>query len=195
MIRINLLPHREGRRKARQSQFVALAVAALVLGGVIVFLVHEAIDAKISYQMRRNEYLKQQTLILDKQITELKDLREQISDLLARKSVVDGLQMTRSNAVHLLDQMLRILPDGVYLKSIKQTGDKINMVGYAQSNARVSTLMRSIEDSPWLEQPVLVEIHGTGSGLARTNEFTLNFNLSGQTPVTPATAPGKKGAP
>jgi type IV pilus assembly protein PilN len=98
--------------------------------------------------------------------------------VLARKNVVEGLQSTRSDVVHLLDQMLRILPDGVYLKTLKQTGTRINLVGYAQSNARISTLMRAVEDSPWLDSPALVEIHATGAGAGRVNEFTLNFNLT-----------------
>jgi type IV pilus assembly protein PilN len=98
--------------------------------------------------------------------------------LLARKNVVEGLQSTRSDVVHLLDQMLRILPDGVYLKTLKQTGNKISLVGFAQSNARVSTLMRAIEDSPWLDTPTLIEIHATGTDAGRINQFTLNFNLT-----------------
>ncbi|MBI3901696.1 MAG: PilN domain-containing protein [Nitrosomonadales bacterium] len=180
MTRINLLPHRAEKRKARQIQLIAFCVISLVLGALVVGFVHAAISSKISYQERRNEYLKRETAILDKQISEIKKLREQTDALLARKTVVENLQSTRSNAVHLLDQMLRILPDGVYLKSIKQVGDRINLVGYAQSNARVSTLMRAVEDSPWLEQPSLVEIHGTGTSSNRISEFTLNFNLTKQ---------------
>jgi len=104
--------------------------------------------------------------------------------LLARKNVVENLQSTRSDVVHLFDQMLRILPEGVHLKSIRQAGLRISLIGYAQSNARVSTLMRSIEDSPWLDSPTLVEIHATNVGGARMNEFSLNFNLTRQEPAT-----------
>lgn len=186
MIRVNLLPHRAERRKARKIQFIAFSAISLVLGVVLVGLVHAAISSQISYQERRNQYLKDETLKLDKQIEEIKKLREQTEALLARKTVVENLQTTRSDVVHLLDQMLRILPDGVYLKSIRQTGNKINLVGYAQSNARVSTLMRAIEDSAWLELPSLVEIHGSGTGATRMSEFTLNFNLKKQLPATPA---------
>ena len=148
MIRVNLLPHRAEKRKARQLQFIILSVISLVLGAVIVGLVHAAISTEIAYQERRNSYLKQEISLLDKQIQEIRKLREQTQALLARKTVVENLQSTRSDVVHLLDQMLRILPDGVYLKSLKQTGYKISLTGYAQSSARVSTLMRSIEDSP-----------------------------------------------
>ena len=178
MIRINLLPHRAEKRRARQVQFIALSVISLVLAALLVGFVQVAISTQISYQERRNAYLKQETVVLDKQIEEIKKLREQTQVLLARKNVVEGLQSTRSDVVHLLDQMLRILPDGVYLKTLKQTGTRINLVGYAQSNARISTLMRAVEDSPWLDSPALVEIHATGAGAGRINEFTLNFNLT-----------------
>ncbi len=186
MIRINLLPHRAEKRRARQIQFIALSVISLVLAALLVGFVQVAISTQISYQERRNAYLKQETAVLDKQIEEIKKLREQTQALLARKNVVEGLQSTRSDVVHLLDQMLRILPDGVYLKTLKQTGNKIALVGYAQSNARVSTLMRAVEDSPWLDTPSLIEIHASGAGVTRVSEFTLNFNLTKpQNPVSP----------
>ena len=196
MIRINLLPHRAEKRRARQVQFAALSVIALALGALVVGLVHAAISSQISYQERRNDYLKQETAILDKQIAEIKKLQEQTQSLLARKDAVEKLQSDRSDVVHLLDQMLRILPDGVYLKSLKQTGNKINMVGYAQSNARISTLMRAIEDSPWLDSPALVEIHASTTGGSRVSEFTLTFNLTKQSAAEMAAvkAAGTKGS-
>ena len=178
MMRINLLPHRAEKRRAKQIQFIALGVITVILAGILVGAVQVAIDAKIAYQERRNAYLKQETAVLDKQIEEIKKLREQTQALLARKNVVEGLQSTRSDTVHLLDQMLRILPDGVYIKTLKQSGDKINMVGYAQSNSRISTLMRAVEDSPWLEAPSLVEIHAVTTAGSRVGEFTLNFALT-----------------
>ena len=188
MIRVNLLPHRAEKRKARQIQLIAFGVISLVLGIAIVGFVHVAISNQISYQERRNQYLKDETVKLDKQIEEIKKLREETDALLSRKTVVENLQTTRSDVVHLLDQMLRILPDGIYLKSLKQVGNKINLAGSAQSNARVSTLMRAIEDSPWLESPTLVEIHASGTAGARENDFTLNFNLKKQAPAAPAPA-------
>ncbi|HLP98071.1 MAG TPA: PilN domain-containing protein [Sideroxyarcus sp.] len=197
MIRVNLLPHRAEKRKARQLQFIVLSAISLVLGAVLVGFVHVAISTQISYQERRNAYLKQEIAVLDKQIEEIKKLREQTQSLLARKTVVENLQSTRSDVVHLLDQMLRILPDGVYLKSVKQTGYKISMVGYAQSSARVSTLMRSIEDSPWLDSPLLIEVHAASVGGTRLSEFSLNFNLTKQAapelaaPVAPTKPAGK----
>ncbi len=191
MIRINLLPHREEKRKARRTQFIAFSVISLIAGALVVGFVHAAISTQISYQERRNEYLIQQTQILDKQISEIKKLREQTDALLDRKNVVENLQTTRSDVVHLMDQMLRILPDGVYLKSLKQTGSAVNLVGIAQSNARVSTLMRAIDDSPWLTSPTLVEIHSINVKGEITNQFTLNFNLTKQTQSAGATS--KKG--
>src|SRR5512146_2356648 len=164
MIRINLLPHRAEKRRARQIQFGAFSLISVVLGALLVGFVHVAIGTQIDYQERRNEYLRQETAVLDKQIAEIKKLREQTQSLLARKTVVENLQSTRYDVVHLFDQMLRILPDGVYLKTLKQVGNKISIVGYAQSNARVSTLMRSIEDSPWLDSPVLIQVQATKVG-------------------------------
>jgi type IV pilus assembly protein PilN len=190
MIRINLLPHRAEKRRARQIQFFSLCVISVLLAGLVVGMVHAAISARIDYQQSRNEYLKAETAKLDKQIAEIKKLRQQTKALLARKEVVENLQSTRSDVVHLLDQMLRILPDGVYLASLKQQGNKIHLVGYAQSNARISTLMRSIEDSPWLDSPSLVEIHATTANGTRVSQFTLNFNLTKQ---NGAAASGKKG--
>jgi len=195
MIRVNLLPHRAEKRRSRQIQLIAFSGISLLLGIVMVGFVHVAIGNQISYQEKRNQYLKDQTAVLDKQIEEIRKLREETDALMARKTVVENLQTTRSDVVHLLDQMLRILPNGVYLKSLKQSGNKINLTGSAQSNARVSTLMRAIEDSPWLESPSLVEIHASGAGGGRENDFTLNFNLKKQAPASPApaSAGGAKG--
>ncbi len=118
-----------------------------------------------------------QIAILDKQIDEIKKIRAQTQALLARKQVVETLQDNRSDVVHLLDQLVRLLPDGVYLQSIKQTNQTINLKGYAQSNARVSTLMRKLESSPWLGLPSLIEIKASNVNNARLNAFSLNVTL------------------
>lgn len=178
MIRINLLPHRAEKRKARHIQFVALSVISLVLGAIIVVVVQMAISSQIEYQERRNQFLRNEMTILDQQIEEINKLKAETQALLARKAVVEGLQSTRSDAVHLLDQMLRILPDGVYLKSLKQTDRDIDLTGYAQSSARVSTLMRAVEDSPWLDSPILIQIQAASVGGKRLNEFSLKFKLT-----------------
>ena len=157
-VRINLLPHREQKRQARQRQFVSLAALVAILGLGIVGLVHFVLATQIESQNNRNALLKTEIVKLDEQIKEIDKLRDQIAQVLSRKQVVETLQSNRNEAVHLLDQLVRQLPDGIYLRSIKQVGTKVTLVGYAQSNARVSTLMRNVEASPWLGQPELVEI-------------------------------------
>lgn len=194
MIRINLLPHRAEKRRARQIQFAALGAISVILGALLVGFVHVTISGRISLQERRNEYLKQETAKLDKQIAEIKKLREETASLLERKNVVENLQSTRSDVVHLLDQMLHILPDGVYLKTLRQTGNKINISGYAQTNARISTLMRAVENSDWLDSPSLGEIHASSANGTRVSEFTLTFNLAKtKNAATPAKPAGAKG--
>ncbi|MEP7207496.1 MAG: PilN domain-containing protein [Casimicrobiaceae bacterium] len=186
-IRINLLPHREQKRAARQRQFVGLAVSLALLGLAVVGLVHFVMAARIEDQESRNRLLKVEIAKLDEQIKEIDKLREQTQALLARKQVVETLQANRTEAVHLLDQIVRQLPDGIYLKSLRQQGPKVTVVGYAQSNARVSTLMRNIEASPWLQQPELVEIKAVASPTtkdARISEFTLNFQIKRAAPRT-----------
>ncbi len=186
MIRINLLPHREEKRAARQRQFVGLAVTLAILGVCVVGLVHFVMAARIEDQESRNRLLKTEIAKLDDQIKEIDKLREQTQALLARKQVVETLQTNRTEAVHLLDQMVRQLPEGIYLRSLKQNGTKVTLIGYAQSNARVSTLMRNIESSPWLQQPELVEIKAVNSPNVkegRINEFTLNFQMKRAQPA------------
>ena len=178
MIPINLLPHRAARRKAQQQQFFILAGMTLGLAAAIVMAVHTFFASRIETQVERNKYLESEIVMLDKQIDEIRKLKEQTQALLARKRVVESLQTNRTETVRLLDQLVRQLPDGVYLKSIKQTGLRVNVIGYATSNARVSTLMRNFEASPWLESPSLIEIKATTVDNAPLNEFNLNVNIS-----------------
>ena len=178
MIPINLLPHRAARRKAQQQQFYVLAGLTLALAGAIVVAVHIFFAGRIENQVERNKYLESEIVQLDKQIDEIRKLKEQTQALLARKRVVESLQTNRTETVRLLDQLVRQLPDGIYLKSIKQTGQRVNVVGYATSNARVSTLMRNFEASPWLESPSLIEIKAVTIENASLNEFNLNVNIS-----------------
>lgn len=182
LIRINLLPHRELKRVARQRQFVFLAASISVLAMLIVVLVHGIIGGKIDGQGARNTYLEGEISKLDKQIDEIQKLKEQIQAMLSRKKVVETLQSNRSQSVYLLDQMVRLLPDGLYLKSFKQTGNTVNIQGYAQSNARVATFIRNLDASPWLESPELIETKATTVDKIRLNEFSLNVKL---TPLQP----------
>jgi type IV pilus assembly protein PilN len=155
------------------------------------------IAARIDNQGSRNKLLQDEIVKLDEQIKEIDKLREQTQALLARKQIVETLQANRTEAVHLLDQLVRQLPDGLYLKSVKQAGGRVTLVGYAQSNARVSTLMRNIESSPWLTAPELVEIKSVPLEKQKVNEFILNLQVKREAPASgaPGRAPGAPGAP
>ena len=177
MIRINLLPHREEKRKARRQQFYSLLGMVTVLGALIVFLVYTVISGYISKQESKNEFLKQKIAVLDKEIEQIKRLKEQTQALLARKQVIESLQRDRAEAVRLLSELVKQMPEGVYIRSLRQEGVKISLGGYAQSNARVSTLMRNIEASPWLENPRLIEIKAVQVDKRRLNEFNLEAAL------------------
>ena len=177
MIRINLLPHREEKRKARRQQFYSLLGMVTVLGALIVFLVYTVISGYVSTQESKNEFLKQKIAVLDKEIEQIKRLKEQTQALLARKQVIESLQRDRAEAVRLLSELVKQMPEGVYIRSLRQEGVKISLGGYAQSNARVSTLMRNIEASPWLENPRLIEIKAVQVDKRRLNEFNLEAAL------------------
>ena len=175
--RINLLPHREERRKASRQHFYVLAGGTAVLGALIVFAMHGFYATKIEKQAERNRFLKSEIAKLDKEIAEITKLKSEIQALLARKQIIETLQADRAQTVHLLDELVRQMPEGVYLRSVRQKGLAVNVVGYAQSNARVSTLMRNIESSPWLASPGLVEIKATVVAKRRISEFNLNFQV------------------
>jgi len=200
MIRVNLLPHREEKRKRRQQQFGVLAGMAAVLGLLVAAGVWLFLDTQVSQQQANVNYMKGEISKLDKQIEEIRKIREETASLLAKKQVVEGLQSNRSEPVQLLDQLLRQLPEGVYLKQVKQSGPKVNLVGYAQSNARVSTLMRNLGASPYLENPELVEIKAVpapGNPSNRVNEFNMNISIkrAQAEDSTRAGAPGKAATP
>ena len=199
MIRINLLPHREEKRKRREQQFAVLAGVSAVFGLVVAGVIWLYLNTQVEQQQKNVAYMKVEIAKLDKQIEEIRKIREETAALLAKKRVVEGLQANRSEPVQLLDQLLRQLPEGVYLKQITQKGTKVNIVGYAQSNARVSTLMRNLGASPYLENPELVEIRAVPapdkSG-SRVNEFTMNIFIKRARPegAAAAGAPGKGAA-
>ena len=192
MIRINLLPHREIKRKQQQKQFFITLGIVAGLGVAIWFSTHEILDDQLENQKGRNAYLESEIATLDKQIEEIKKLKEQIAALLQRKKVVESLQANRAETVYLLDQLVRQLPDGVYLKGLQQKANKITVNGYAQSNARVSTFMRNLESSPYLEKPSLIEIHSITDKGSRLSEFSLNVLLA-RTKEELAAKPGAAG--
>jgi type IV pilus assembly protein PilN len=186
--RINLLPHREERRKRARTHFAVLSAMTAALGLAIVGAGWLFYSGRISNQEDRNRFLKTEIAKLDKEIDEIREVKDKIQALLARKQVIETLQTDRVQTVYLLDELVRQMPEGVFLKSVKQRGPNIELVGYAQSNARVSTLMRNVESSPWLTNPNLVEIKAVNLGKMRISEFNMRLALK-----RPA-APDAKGA-
>ena len=196
-VRINLLPHREERRKRARTHFAVLGGMTAALGIAIVAAVWVVNDRRIVAQEDRNKFMKSEIEKLDKEIAEIKDVKDKIAALLARKQVIETLQTDRVQTVYLLDELVRQMPEGVFLKSVRQKGQGISLVGYAQSNARVSTLMRNIESSPWLGSPQLVEIKATTLGKMRISEFNMNLTMKRPTveAKAPAAAPAGAAAP
>jgi type IV pilus assembly protein PilN len=195
MIRINLLPHREIRRKRQQQHFFIMLGVVAAVGAAIWFgISYGYLAGQLNDQQARNNYLQDEINKLDKQIAEINKLKEQTAALLERKRVVEELQANRSEVVHLLDQLVRQLPEGVYLRAVKQTGNRVTINGLTQSQARVSTLMRNLESSPHLEGPGLVEVKAAQAAGARTNEFTLTINVTRPKADAGAAKPGVKPA-
>jgi type IV pilus assembly protein PilN len=182
-VRINLLPHRAERRKRSRQHFMFMAGVSAAIGIGIVALVHVYYAGRIATQGERNEFLKRENAKLDKEIDEIKRLKDEITQLIARKTAIEMLQNDRAQTVHLLEELVRQMPEGVYLKSVTQKGLGVNLQGYSQSNARVSTLMRNIEGSPWLASPELVEIQAATVEKKRVSAFALNLQLKRAAPV------------
>lgn len=175
MPRINLLPWREAERKRRRQEFIFGAVGAVLVAGLLTLVVNWQFDSAISQQNERNQVLRNEIAALDKQITEILGLEQQKQRLLARMEVIEQLQRSRPEVVHLFDQLVRTLPDGVYLTSVKQTDKKIQLNGIAQSSTRVSSYMRNIDASEWLADPALEVVETKGA--ANTGaQFTLYAN-------------------
>ena len=155
MARINLLPWREERRKLRQKEFLTMVLFSAIAAVAVAFVISSWYGAQISGQTERNDFLREQIRQVDKQIDEIKSLDEKNAKLLARKDVIEQLQANRSKMVHLFDSLVRTIPDGVVLTSVKQEGDKLTLQGRAQSNGRVSIYMRNLEGSGWMTRPEL----------------------------------------
>jgi type IV pilus assembly protein PilN len=190
--RINLLPHREERRKRSRQHFYVLAGGVGIIGALVVAAMHGFYASRIETQIERNRFLKSENTKLDKEIAEIQKLKDEIQALLARKQVIETLQADRAITVYMLDQLVRQMPEGVYLRSVVQQGTRLNLLGYAQSNARVSTLMRNIEASPWLGNPGLVEVKATIVDKRRVSEFNLNLSLKRPTAEKDAAKPAAK---
>ncbi len=180
MMRINLLPHRQLKRADRQRQFGLMALMAAVAAGAVVFTGWTYLGAKKDSQIERNGRLELAISNLDKEIADIKDLKDQISNVLERKQIVENLQTNRSQSVVILDELSRQLPEGLYLKSIKQQGNLITLEGVADTNARVATLVRNLSVSNWMESPNLIEIKAMTINGIKQNDFTLNVSLKVQ---------------
>lgn len=188
MPRINLLPWREAERKRRRQEFIFASVGALLAAGVLTLVVNWQFDSAISNQNERNQVLKNEIATLDKEITEILGLEQQKQRLLARMQVIEQLQRSRPEVVHLFDQLVRTVPDGVYLTAVKQTGKRVQLNGVAQSSTRVSSYMRNIDASEWMADPALEVVETKGSSAAGA-QFTLYANQEGLVQEEAAPAP------
>ncbi|MDO4904187.1 MAG: PilN domain-containing protein [Lautropia sp.] len=191
MIRINLLPHREQKRERRKRDFVGSMVMSAMVGGGLVFLGGMVINQQIENQQERNALIERENANLDVQIAEIKDLEAAIASLKARQVAVEDLQSDRTMPVHLFDELVKLIPEGVFLDSLEQRDLTVSLVGKAQSNERVAELLRNLsERSPWLEKPQLQEIREenegrrrrSGSNVHRAQEFRLNVLIKRQAP-------------
>ncbi len=182
MIKINLLPHREAKRKLKKTAFIALMAASAVVGAVVVMLVGGYNQTNISNQNDRNIVLTNANAALDKEIAEIATLKQEIEALKARQQAVEDLQGDRNQPVYLLEELVRQTPQGVYLRSFKQEGQKVLLTGSAQSQERVAELLRNLSTgSVWLERPELVEVRsvplvGSKNG-KKIGEFTMSVGI------------------
>jgi len=182
MIRINLLPHREAKRKQKRTAFAALLVLGGLAGVALVLLVGGYNASRIAIQNERNLVLKNANAELDKKISKIASLKAEIEALKARQQAVEDLQGDRNQPVYLLDELVRQTPEGVHLKSFKQDGQRVLLNGYAQSQERVAELLRNLSgNSPWLERPDLTEVRAATLAQSKTGrkvvEFTLNVAI------------------
>lgn len=205
MARINLLPWRAERRKQRQKEFLGMLGLAALAGVLVSFLIITYYARQISGQESRNTYLQGQIDLVQKQLTEIKQLDEKKAKLLKRKEIIEKLQSDRSQMVHLFDSLVRTIPDGVVLTSIKQEGEKLTLAGRTQSNARVSTYMRNLEGSGWMTSPNLAVIEAKEGDAGLPFTFSLSVTLAnpnaaangetGDAGADPAATPATPAAP
>lgn len=200
MVRINLLPHREARRKERRTAFVAMLIAAVFAGGLMVLTVGGVIASRIASQGERNAFILAENTRLDVQIKEIATLKQEIDALKARQQAVEDLQGDRNQPVYLLDELVKQAPAGVYLKAFKQDGQRVVVNGVAQSQERVAELLRNLSgNSPWLDKPDLTEVRaatlaGSKSG-KKIVEFTLAVSIKRQRDKDAAAAAAAGGKP
>ncbi|HMS78404.1 MAG TPA: PilN domain-containing protein [Burkholderiaceae bacterium] len=192
-IRINLLPHREMRRDRRKKDFVVLAALVAAAGVAAAFAGGFAINQQISAQQDRNNFIVAENAKLDKEIAEIKTLREEIAALRARQQAVENLQSDRTVPVRLFDELVRLSPEGMYLRQLRQDDQRVSLVGHAATNERVAELLRNLgERSPWLERPAVGATAAGKREERKVYEFSLNALI--KKPAQPAAAP-RPGAP
>jgi type IV pilus assembly protein PilN len=182
MPRINLLPWRDQQRRDRKLAFFVALGAAAALAAIAAFIAYLLIGSMIDAQERRNDRLRAQIKVLDKQIEEINDLEAQKQKFISRMRIIETLQRSRPEVVHLFDELVKEMPDGTYLTSVKQTGNKLKLDGVAQSSTRVSALMRNISASQWLEKPELEVVQ------TKTDTAGSSFVLDAQQITVPDTA-------
>jgi type IV pilus assembly protein PilN len=190
MPRINLLPWREAERRERKMHFGVAIAGATVAAIAFTFVVYLMVDSMISAQQRRNNVLRSEIMVLDRQIEEINDLENDKQQFIARMEIIEKLQRSRPEIVHLFDTIARTVPDGVYLTGVKQSGTKLKFDGVAQSSTRVSAFMRNIDSSDWLKNPALEVVEAGKDALGST--FTLDaeqVSPAGTDDDTPAASP------
>ena len=188
MPEINLLPWREQRRDELRRQFLLLLGASAVIGLLVVGLFWLVMSAAIENQKSRNEYLQSEITRIEQQVKEIKDLKARKEKMLERMRIIQDLQGRRPIIVRVFDELARIIPDGVFFTELKRTGDRFDLRGVAESNNRVATLMRNINNSQWFKQPNLSEVTANPDYGEQANNFQLSFNMAApkdQTPVAP----------
>ena len=164
MAKINLLNWREEKRKLIEQQFYAMLAGSAIVAAGVVFAVQTQLGLMIDYQQSRNNYIKSEIKKVEKAIVEIKQLEKKKSDLLSRMNVIQNLQGNRSNSVHMLDELVKVIPEGVHLTRFNQKKQALTFIGIAQSNARVSAYMRNIERAEWLSSPSLKVIQSKKKG-------------------------------
>ena len=179
MPRINLLPHREFERKRRRREFGAFAVAAFLAGAVVSGGAKLVYSGWIDAQNEKNNVLKKEIVKLDAEIADIQDLENRKQRLVARMEIIEKLQRKRPEIVHQFDELVHTVPDGVYLTSIKQTGNKLELKGVAQSSTRVSTFMRNIDSSAWMDNPELQVVETSKDSPTGGSSFTVFANTVG----------------
>ena len=178
MIKINLLPHREAKRKQKQAAFIALMALGAVLGVVVVLMVGAYNASRISIQEERNRVIANANAELDVKIEKIAGLKQEIEALKARQQAVEDLQGDRNQPVYLLDELVRQTPEGVYLKSFKQEGQRVTVTGFAQSQERVAELLRNLAgNSQWLERPDLTEVRAVSLDKNKAGRKVVEFTL------------------